>query len=522
MESKHLIVVDLLIGLALGGGIGYYIPQSSITSLTDELEDAVVLLEEREITITESTSLITEYEAEVSSLEDEIIDLSTEISAQNSEIEDINSLKDELEDAYLESIESFNNLSAQYLDLVQRYEDYQDYYASMWNNYNDLIQAYYNLTLVIPEGNRVVNEILGIVNGDFEAGNEGWLFQGKGGIGWGGARLHQYETFSTYLTQTINITSSRHGVAFSIQPQPLGGTISLRVSIGDTIVYEDTFSGINSDFDYTTIVIPYKYLFEMRELYELEPTGIYSLKFTVPSGPESGAIMIIDDVSIVSISYQPEEPFIETAETDYYDDFSFNTGYWDYQGVAYRDATNDYLVLNSAQSSTWGHVWLKNPVRDSFKVSFKYKAGNGERSGADGLALLFYQERSITAIDRPQQTSNVVGAMLSGAYSTSGYGIEFDNYQNSIDVSGNHVALRGAHSEHLAVVDFLGTEDFLWHDVYIEVGESSVSVYVDGSQMINWAGTIDRTSFGLGIGAACGADTNWAIIDDVSIEIIDD
>jgi hypothetical protein len=523
MELKNLIIIALLLGLFIGGGVGYYIPLSNIATLSSELEDANQLIEEQENTIVGNTNLFSQYESEIINYENQILNLENEVSNLSSQIKILNSEIGELhtlEKTNLECIENFNNLSTFYLDLLQNYNDYQDYYESMWTNYNELLQAYYNLTLQVPEGNIIVTSLPGMVNGDFESGDEGWFLQGKGGIGWGGGHLHQYETFSTYLTQTINISSSRHGIAFSMQPQPLGGNISLRVTIDDTTVYEGSFSGINSNFNPTTIVIPFKYLFEMRKLYELESKGLFSLKFAVPIGPESGAKMIIDDVSLVSINYQPDEPYFEPAKVDFFDDFSFDTGYWEYQGIAFRDVANQYLVLNPAQRMNRGHIWLKTPVVSPFRVSFKYKAGNGERSGADGLALLFYQEKTISTPDYPDQTYNVVGAMLSGRFPTSGYGIEFDNYQNSIDNSGNHIALRNAETDHLTEIPFLGTEDFLWHDVYVEVGDSTVNVYVDGSLLINWSGQLDRSNFAFGFGAACGEDTNWAIIDDVIIEII--
>ncbi len=165
---------------------------------------------------------------------------------------------------------------------------------------------------------------------------------------------------------------------------------------------------------------------------------------------------------------------------------------------------------------------MKRAVSEPFKISFRYKAGLGERSGADGLAFLFYQKKTIETPEYPDQTPNVVGAMLSGRFSTAGYGVEFDNYQNGHDPSGNHIALRDQFTNHLIYRDDLRTEDFEWHDVDIEVGENFVRVTVDSSEVFHWEGVWNRNNLSFGFGGACGADTNWAIIDDVSIQIIND
>ncbi|MBS7631452.1 hypothetical protein KEJ47_07765 [Candidatus Bathyarchaeota archaeon] len=219
---------------------------------------------------------------------------------------------------------------------------------------------------------------------------------------------------------------------------------------------------------------------------------------------------------ILAFSFTDVE-LVSASNTIFFDDFSRDSGIWEYQGIAYRDTENEYLVLNPAQRRSWGHIWLKYPLTGPFEVKFRYKAGNGERSGADGFAFLFYQEKTIEAPDWPEQTTNVVGAVLSGAYSTSGYSIEFDNYQNSHDPSGNHIALRDRYTNHLAVVNDFRTEDFIWHEAVIEVGENYVKVKIDSIVIINWHGTLQKTHLNFGFGAACGEDTNWAIIDDVTI-----
>jgi len=183
---------------------------------------------------------------------------------------------------------------------------------------------------------------------------------------------------------------------------------------------------------------------------------------------------------------------------------------WEYGGIAYRDASNGYMVLQNAQRASWGIAWFKDPIVEPFSVSFKYRAGGGERSGADGFVFLFYQKKII---------ANVGGLLLATNVLSNGYGVEFDNYQNweINDPSGNHIALKDKFSRHLAYVNDLRTEDNLWHAVVINIGYSNVTISLDSEIVLTWSGELDRTNTYLGFAGACGEDTNWAIIDDVII-----
>ena len=196
------------------------------------------------------------------------------------------------------------------------------------------------------------------------------------------------------------------------------------------------------------------------------------------------------------------------------DDFSSDTGIWDYNGVAYRDTSENYVVLTNAQQSTWGHIWLNFPIEGPFTVSFRYKAGGG--TGADGLTFLFYQTKEVDG----HLPTNVAGSMLSGAYDTNGYGIEFDNYQNGHDPSANHIALRDYQNNHLAFQSASSTVDNLWHQVIISVGLEHIVVAIDANVVLSWVGVIDRTNTAFGFGAACGADTNWHFIGDFSLWVL--
>lgn len=115
-----------------------------------------------------------------------------------------------------------------------------------------------------------------------------------------------------------------------------------------------------------------------------------------------------------------------------------------------------------------------------------------------------------------------------------GYGIEFDGWQNipwdfqqvaggqqnpQGDPSPNHIALiEDSTGNHLAYANDTRVTDNNWHQVSIEVQESSVSVSVDQGLVLQWSGELNNTFDGFGFSGANGqVGSNWHIIDDFSI-----
>jgi hypothetical protein len=193
------------------------------------------------------------------------------------------------------------------------------------------------------------------------------------------------------------------------------------------------------------------------------------------------------------------------------DNFSADLGMWKYSGSAYRDAVNGYVVLTTNLSTLEvGTIWFNYSFNSSFTASFRYKAGGG--SGGDGFVMMFYK----------QEKSTLPGGGYLGfsspSYDVEGYGVEFDNFQNSWDPSANHIALiQDNYRNHLISVNDLRTEDNQWHNVNVAVASSSVIVSVDSGEVFSWNGTLDRTYGGFGFAGGTASAKNWAIIDDFSI-----
>jgi murein DD-endopeptidase MepM/ murein hydrolase activator NlpD len=212
------------------------------------------------------------------------------------------------------------------------------------------------------------------------------------------------------------------------------------------------------------------------------------------------------------------------------DDFSSDTGMWDYSGFAYpghwgegavftaeRDVSQAHVVLTPNEYQLAGLTWCKSTYTSPFTANFSYLAGGG--SGADGLVMMFYHEKP------PYVWS---GGCLS--FIGAGYGIEFDEYWNDNDYSdyggpnindptgAPHIAIiKDNPSNHLAYVEDLRIGDNAWHSVSVVTDWSSITVYMDSDEVLRWDGTLDRTHGGLGFAGATGGYTNQHLIDDFSI-----
>jgi hypothetical protein len=220
------------------------------------------------------------------------------------------------------------------------------------------------------------------------------------------------------------------------------------------------------------------------------------------------------------------------AETVFTDDFSTDSGAWQYLGNAYRDQTNQYLVLTTSSNDQTGVAFFRTPIQGAFTASFSYK-GSG-----DGFLLFFYKQEYPSTIDWEESygDNGVAGGRL--GFNTQsiipGYGIEFDGWANiayefadiiggnphpSADPSDSHIALiKDFTGNHLAYVNDKRIYDNVWHQVSIEVQGSSVAVYFDQELVLQWNGVLDRTYGGLGFSGSNGmVEASWHMIDDFSI-----
>jgi len=126
-------------------------------------------------------------------------------------------------------------------------------------------------------------EIPGIINGDFNEGNEGWYTQGKTG-GYEGAKQFYQRYGGTYTTQEI-IIEENQGIAFMLKSN--GARLEALID-GYVIYYGDYSEGT----DWIRIVVPFGNTY-------LGPRDLY---FIICDGEDDGAYIALDNITMVEFT----------------------------------------------------------------------------------------------------------------------------------------------------------------------------------------------------------------------------
>lgn len=247
--------------------------------------------------------------------------------------------------------------------------------------------------------------------------------------------------------------------------------------------------------------------------------------------------VLLASMFIIGSSFQTVKA---QQQSSFSDDFSTDTHSWQYlwsaytdvtgqywEGKAFRDEINQYMVLTDGNGSQGGAAFFNSQIQGPFTANFSYKA-----DGGDGFTMFFYKQK---------YSSIGTGGSLGFTPYTEvvpGYGIEFDGYQNTreeakrsiggeispygCDPSSSHIAvIKDSFANHLTYINDYRINDNKWHEVSVEVKESSIRIFVDQNLTLQWDGTIDRTYGGFGFSGSTGSFSGWHIIDDFSITTYD-
>lgn len=210
----------------------------------------------------------------------------------------------------------------------------------------------------------------------------------------------------------------------------------------------------------------------------------------------------------------------ETPIDSYFDDFSSDSGLWEYVGNAQLDPINDFVCLTNPNDWEVGAIFFDTTFTSHFIANFSYLIGGG--TGADGITIFFYKQHY--SVDSSGWESTGAGSEIGFDYLGTpipGYGVEFDGYpHNENDSPENHIAIiKDSVNNHLLSVDDPRVEDDTWHDACIMVNQTSIMVYVDNDLVLDWTGAIDRSYTYFGFSGSTGGSNNWHLIDNVSLQL---
>lgn len=203
---------------------------------------------------------------------------------------------------------------------------------------------------------------------------------------------------------------------------------------------------------------------------------------------------------------------------------SFDLTAWHYEGSAYWDATNAYLVLTEALTTQVGTAFETSaPVNgDLVDIEFQFYIGGG--TGADGLSL--------TALDTTRATTFLGGtgcgigyggdAACTAGPALPGWSIEVDTYYNGGQdpTELDHVMFTfdGDVDDPAAWAVLPEIEDTGWHTMRVEVVAPRVRVTIDGVTYIDQdlSGHFTFPAY-VGFTAGTGGDTNLHLIDALQV-----
>lgn len=184
-------------------------------------------------------------------------------------------------------------------------------------------------------------------------------------------------------------------------------------------------------------------------------------------------------------------------------------------GDAYYDKENQWYVLTEEEEWQSGALWFSQVrCNDSFSLSLDFYTGHAENDddlgGADGICVAFYADGDRLGDD---------GEGL-GFTGVGGYGVEIDTYgRNWNDSSYNHIAIiQSRTSNHLVTANAESyTEDGKWHSLRIDTVGKVCTVYVDGTQVLQYDKITQTGKYSIGISASTGTGYNYHAVRNIEL-----
>jgi len=198
------------------------------------------------------------------------------------------------------------------------------------------------------------------------------------------------------------------------------------------------------------------------------------------------------------------------AFTSVTDDFSGNSGNWEYIGDAHR--AGGRLEIVPASPDMVGVAWLKQEVRYPFVVEFKAQTS----SSGEGMVFMFHKSKSYT----PAGGSSL-GFQPTGG-TADGWGVELDTQTSYGDDSpAPHISLihYSTDSDFWKMDTSHNFNDGKWHTYKITIEWSTITLVFDGEQIWRFSDySFKAAGSGMGFSAASGSGGGSFKVDDFKLQ----
>ncbi len=199
-------------------------------------------------------------------------------------------------------------------------------------------------------------------------------------------------------------------------------------------------------------------------------------------------------------------------------DFNTPTTDLTYNGSAYQDTTNGYIVLTPNAKTQSGSVWYNTPLSiDQFSTTFDFYLGNNT-SGGDGITF---------AVIDASTGLNALGVNGEGLgykwISGKSFAVEFDTYYNwgLGDPVANHVGIdqNGSVASLATNSSIPILEDGTLHTAQIVFNAGNIKTYVDNVLYLDYSISNYPTQGYIGFTGSTGGWTNLQYVDNWTVNV---
>ena len=301
---------------------------------------------------------------------------------------------------------------------------------------------------------------------------------------------------------------------------------------GTTITFEGTVAGIDASDQLATADI----------VWSSRTDGVlHAVEFSADGTTSFSSDTLTPGIHIITLEARSSGESLASTTIqigicgwEFIEDFNeeLSTDQWKIYHDAYQD-NRGWIEMTGNTTGRKGHIFNIGQTLNAgnIRLGFSIATGQCDEIGncsdsscaADGFAASVYNAEDMVALDAviaSTETGGGLGYHISGGTPTESFHIEFDTWYNGGQdpTAEDHIAIHLNSDAHNAVFYEIvpNLEDNSWHEIILDIQGVSISVNLDGTEIIS--GDIPGFNFKggyIGFSGTTGACTNYHRIDDL-------